>query len=725
MNVKRLPRTLFVGLGGAGGQVVASSLARLADALGPVGVVTGIVVQAAEAAGTEPDRVLSISPEGAFDEWRAELSEKVVAALHRVSHLSHLTTLAERGLGLSQAGEVHLILVADLGESWALRSLTAVAGSLRDIVHHTLSCESSLTGLLLLPAPADVEPPLDVHQDLPGVLLESPTAARDALPGGLFDQGCFLASPTNEAGLLTGDGDDLARRAAHFLALLMTSPLGAAVTEAADVGSTGSSFGLVALRWPGKALVSALSARRAKTALTRLITPVAGEEERAATSASGLVAGECLAPPFLVEKLSAFAPAFPHDLSAGVPGPPWPWQLAGVKMRLESAAQAWEEDWCAAREPSGHTLSEMRAAWQASAPCWLERQVTWAAEGVAQRARAHLQAVAGLLEAFIEGVEVRLEETEADLVAVERQTTPVASSLQAALASLPDSPLATLLAWGPWPLSWLRRWRKCRQVQATARRYARLLRTRLVALHTLWSYEMALDFYRELLAAWGAVAATWKGWIAQVTQAADAPALSDWQQRLESALATAGGPWTLAMVEEMYQAAHHEIVEGQDISRWIGQNVAAGEIVRQLRTRAAGDLAPLVAIPADLALVQRWPDKETLSDWLAAFVAQACPFLHFDETTLSEEARAGVRLDSWLFLPGAERSPLADLFQTWPRPPALLPSQDPEEIVAVIVRHGLSISCAICSPSNSQGGLSSSEGDRERAQEVVDAWRRI
>jgi hypothetical protein len=231
-----------------------------------------------------------------------------------------------------------------------------------------------------------------------------------------------------------------------------------------------------------------------------------------------------------------------------------------------------------------------------------------------------------------------------------------------------------------------------------------------MALHALWSYEAALDFYRELRTAWDAVAATWRGWVAQVTQAADAPALSDWQQRLESALVTAGGPWTLAMVEEMYQTAPHETVAGQDISRWVEQNVSADEIVRQLRTRAADALVPLVAIPADLALVQRWPDEETSSDWLAAFVAQACPFLHFDETTLSEEARAGARLDGWLFLPGAERSPLAALLQTWPRPPALLPSQAPEEIVAVTVRHGLSISCAICSP---QEDLPPSGGDRD------------
>jgi hypothetical protein len=66
---------------------------------------------------------------------------------------------------------------------------------------------------------------------------------------------------------------------------------------------------------------------------------------------------------------------------------------------------------------------------------------------------------------------------------------------------------------------------------------------------------------------------------------------------------------------------------------------------------------------------------------------QTGPFGRCEETVLSESARSQVHVETWLWLPGAEASPLAHLGQGWPRPPGLLASRRPEELgVATMMR---------------------------------------
>lgn len=113
-------------------------------------------------------------------------------------------------------------------------------------------------------------------------------------------------------------------------------------------------------------------------------------------------------------------------------------------------------------------------------------------------ARGYLQAVTELLTAFVQGLEEKTGEAELDLAQLDRQVNEAAGQLLAEVDLLPDSPLATALAWGWRPLRWPDLWQRCRRAQGLARRLAHLSRGRLLAWQQLSTYEELLPFYREL-----------------------------------------------------------------------------------------------------------------------------------------------------------------------------------------------------------------------------------
>lgn len=705
-KVARLQRTLVVALDEVGLQAAAALTGRLAALLGPAGVIGLVLVSPGEKGEDETEPApfylarLAI-PTGDYPEfsrWRQRFEETVAAALQQISSLAHLDQLARQGRSLANPDEVHLVLIAGLAGRPGYRTLTTVAGALRECVARTLGCQAGLTGLLLSSAlnPGPVENRSD----------EDPASSfeedhRQMELGYLFDRGCYLAGPTNEAGLTLGDTAALAGRAAHFLALLMVAALepGQAGSETTLDEMVPASFGLAAVQWPGRAVAGALSRRQAGEILARLTAaPPAGEDwvRQAREAAQGLVLAERVAPPLLLEHISDLVPALPDLLAGQVPDEPWPWLLQHTPERLEEAARAWEEGWLAARREADPGLSGRAGRWREAGRRWL--QETWAGRpgGAVLRCQANLAAMTDLLQAFAGGVEERLAETETDLAAVEQQIGKTARALDQGLGALPSSPLAAVLklGWRPW--HWLRALEQCRQLQATARQMAHLVRHRLLLKRAAWLLEETVPFYQQLAADWAGLAHDWGRRLAQVSDAAGSPALTGWPDQLAGVLST--GPWTVEMVEAWYK----EILAAEDES-WSGSGCLAGlfrpggpgltaeEILARLAEEAAETLLRQMAVPLETVLARQFPAEPDRAAWLAALVAQASPFWPFDEAALGETARAQVRTAAWLLAPHGPDSSLAGLVKDWPRPPVLATNPAPQELAAVSVRWGVSL----------------------------------
>jgi hypothetical protein len=728
MKTERLQRTLLVGVGRTGAQIAGVVKQQLARMLGQVGIYESIVVQLEET-GAETDDLLTLrlQAETSFLDWQPDLEQLASTALRRISQLRHLTTLVQLGLTLNRPDEIHLIVAADLDEPWVRAALAGVVNSLGETVTQTLACQAGITGLFVSskPTPTPAVLPGSRAGDPLEVKEKDYFETADSLPGagglpaaGLFDRGCFVASTTNEAGLVVGEPADLVQRVAHFLTLLVSSPLGGAIAEPARnpvewiAGSeaTVATFGLATATWPGEEICQILSRRWAKETLRQLVEPGAeisaksGENwvASAREAAQQLVIAEGLTPPALLEELDRLISPRPDYLLEKIPDPPWPWLLAEVQASLEREIRQWETDWPAIRQTLASPLSTKAAAWSNLARQWLEQQLREASPGVLFQAKVYLAALSELLTVFVDGVEERLVEREGDLLAVEGQASQTVEALATHLAHLPGSPLAIVWQWGLHPRRWWQGWLRCRQAQTAARQLAQLWRQRLLVLQAIWLHEMLLPFYQTLRTEWRQIVETWVQYDQAVQQASQLTKLTQWPEQLITALGAARGPWSEDMVETLYQEALKNewlsltvVMRGcpnlPGLTYWVEAGVSVEEITQQFQHYAAGVLRPLIAMPVDRALTRQFPAAALLTDWLAAFTAQASPFWHYDEATLDETARSRVSLASWLFLPGAESSPLADLAQRLPQPPTLLDSLSPEELTAVTVRWGASV----------------------------------
>jgi hypothetical protein len=246
-------------------------------------------------------------------------------------------------------------------------------------------------------------------------------------------------------------------------------------------------------------------------------------------------------------------------------------------------------------------------------------------------------------------------------------------------------------SWSSHPLKWPHYWLRCRQAQTSARSFAHLNRGRLITWQMVSYYEELLPFYRQLLADWRELVEKWTHTCQQVVKASTSPSLADWPEQLERCLERSTGPWDQLLIAALYQEAlefDSKRVQEQmgTLNEWVAEAIQAETLLARLLEQTAQMLTPIVKMAVDQAIIRQLPDERARTNWLAGLVELARPFWRYDETTLVERSRAQVRLESWLFLPGGEASPLAPLAQTLNQPPKLLPSRQPEELGLVTLR---------------------------------------
>lgn len=676
----KVQRTLIIGLGAAGAKTADLLLADLERQLGRLDVVAGLAVLAGKVELGRLETFLLISPAAGFESWQAEFESRVRLALQQISRLDHVAGLARQGLKLDYPAEVQLWLIVDLAEPPFRTALDAIAATLRQAVYQTLTCQAGLNGLLL--NLAEVTPD---GEGWPGGAL--PFAVEQ------FDRGCFLAGLTNEVGLIIGGADDLIRRSVYFLSLLLRDVPVTGLDWAAGWDRTLTHFGVAHVRWPGPVLLPILSLRWTQTILADLIaaTPAIDPARQARQAAQQWLTADRLAPVLLIDQLVAGRSPLPQHLVELVPDPPWPWLLVETRTDLETVAQQWQADWSTDREQFEATLAELESTWPARADAWLRQQLAAVPAGAVVRVQAHLAAVSELLRAFVEGIEQKLEEAEAEHVLVDQHYARAADALAKTIAGFPPSPLRAVLGWGWRPLRWLEYGLICRQAQSQARQLAHLLRARLLVWQKVWYFEELLPFYQRLLAAWQEIVASWSGACQQATRARQLVEQADWAGQLDRLLAANAGPWTASLAASLY----HEVVEAQTgqvraqsgaLSDWQAAALAAEQIVAQLEEVTGQALQAALTISVDRALRRQFPADDALSDWLAGLAEQARPFWRYDETALAESSRSQVRLERWLLLAEGENSPLVLPVQNWSRPPVILTSPDPGELAVVTVR---------------------------------------
>lgn len=686
MSNIQMQRTLLVGLGVAGAKTCAGLLTELSSRFGEVMIVQGVVITAEEMGLETIPAPLVITAEANFATWRADFELQVELALATMSQLSHLAALASRGIRLHRSDEIHIIIVADLTESWVQMSLIPLMDALYGATERTLACHASISGMMLYPGLADPEPLMNHLADLPHQ----------------FERGCFLAGLVNEAGLIMGETAHLIRATVQFLILLLSETSSAGVDWAdnskAEWNGYLSSFGIAVLRWPGRELAQILSARWSQSLLEQMLTLPQNDQHKsdlARQVREGVqqwLTGQKLSPPLLLDRLAVPMPPVPQHLAELVPELPWPWLFWQTRPTLEDATQQWQEEWLVlSRERLTPLLVDLRAQWLPQVSTWLASLLASRRRGAVVLAQSYLAEVSDLLQTFVAGVEQKKEEAEADLNDLDRQLGQAAGTLIQTLADFPASPLGTLLRWGRHPLKWPHYWTRCRQAQTSGRTYAHLCRGHLLAWQMVSYYEELLPFYQQLQTDWLELVARWNRACQQVVKASTMPALTDWPDRLQRCLQETSGLWNETSIASLYQ----ELVDAQAEAIWDGVEAlsdwAAGEVqaetmVSRLLDRTTGFFAPLAALSVDQAVLRQLPAEKAQVEWLAALVEQARPFWRYDETSLSEMSRAQVRLESWLFLPGGETSPLAPLVHTLSQPPKLLASRQPAELGLVTLR---------------------------------------
>ncbi|MCB0168848.1 MAG: hypothetical protein KDI79_31765 [Anaerolineae bacterium] len=675
-------RTLLIGLGDVAGQTIAAFLAEINELLGAVGVIRAVVVAAetVEAPAGEPIIHLSPDENGSLP---AAFEPAVGSLLAEISQLHHLTALSRQDIAV-RADEMLVMVIADMAEAWVSAVLPPFCDKLRVMVKPALAPHLATVGVLLWSAEPSSQRTASAEPLRPDLA---------ALAAG-FDQGCYVAGLTNEAGLIVGEPRRLAARIAAFLALpvCLTRQDGSLPGQTTGWATPVTHIGLARRCWPGPALVETLVRRWSRTMLIDLINqppargPTTDLAESARRQAQQTVVELKLTPPQLLETLAAEMPALPRRLEELVPETPWPWLLPSALGSLDQVTPLWQEAWLRSSRRLDEVLATLRAGWPEQAGRYLSHGLHGHRAGAVVLVQARIAAMAELLAAFADGVEARLAETEADLAQIDQRLTQTGRRLAGRLDTLPAHPAALALRWGPRPWRWPAAYQTCRLARNDLRQVAQLQQARLQSWQQLSLLEALLPLYSELVEQWPRLTRPWTEGCRRVAQAVT---------RLEAEVGVdpeIPEPWSAAAVKAQQHTLEAETTaaiwtEAGSLVEWVTGTDRPEALLDRLRPPMLRRLAALWQRPADVILAEHLPEAEAQLTFLQPFIEESTPFWPFDEAALAEPDRGQVKRQVVLLLPLGERSPLGPAARQIKPVPALWPNLSPDQIAVVTLRH--------------------------------------
>ena len=294
----RAPRTMIVGLGTLGQEIVEATARRLADRRVQPPTVAFLAVLTQD--GTDQESVpnnriaaVTLPPADAPELTRRHARQAALAAGDRVvgalvEGLSSISRIpqpsnfkqASRTSGL--AAELAIYVVAALDDPFAGALALDLAYLCRQLARQRLNASAALTGLLLLPDTLRCDDPRPAQARAYAALceLESTMQPHDGWParwgeslqvdgwGPPFDRGCFLLGSLNGHGLSLDQPAERVEMTAEALLQLALTPLGARCDSplppawhSGQRSQAYGSLGVAAWVYPARALID-LAARR-------------------------------------------------------------------------------------------------------------------------------------------------------------------------------------------------------------------------------------------------------------------------------------------------------------------------------------------------------------------------------------------------------------------------------------------------------------------------------
>lgn len=355
----RPPRTLIIGAGAAGQQVVQAAHKRFADRSNPSSPVAWLAVVAADVGAevrleqlataaafpprveqrpaTPPTPVITVTlpldgppctrraaRQAALTAGGATVAA-VVDALARISRIHAPAPFPLASRRPQMLSEIACFLVTALDDPFGGALAFDLAYLARHLARQRLNASMSITGILLLPDSLSGDDPQAAQARAYAALCELETIMRphDGWPatwadglqvagwGPVFDRGCFLLSSLNNQGLSLADGRERVEMTGEALLQLALEPLGTRCDSplppewnAGERGQVFSSLGVAAWVYPCQAMIEAAALRMAQVILEAWLRPAAQDlEAQAASSGMAWLESEHLDPAAVSEDL--------------------------------------------------------------------------------------------------------------------------------------------------------------------------------------------------------------------------------------------------------------------------------------------------------------------------------------------------------------------------------------------------------------------------------------